>query len=756
MTMQQRQGLLRTTVLVAGITSVGMLLGFVRDLIIASYFGASGETDAFLIAWMIPETAVPLVMEGSMLLLLMPLFARELEEKGSLREFVGRSLLLITTILLLCTVTIVITAPRLVEVVAPGLAMPELATRSVRTTAITVVFLGLCGYMMAALRTRHVFGITATVSTAYNVGIIGTVLFLQGRLGIYSAALGLAVGSALMLLIQLPSYLRHIGPPVLRLRPDRVLLANLVAFVPLSLYTLERQAQVYIERFLGSSLDPGAISHLNYAAKVGQVPMLLTSMVAVVAFPGVARTAVAGRIEDLQLMIHRYARVIAVLILPAMAFLIVAASELVGVLFERGAFSPADTAATASILRIYALGLLGQTLVNIAVLPLFSIRHLRPTAWYPARAALVGLIATTVVSLAALPFLGVQGLAAGNAAGISVLALLLLRGTYRYVGLVDVRAMGALVLRALVAAGATAACCFALIQFLAARTAPILALSVGALVMGVLYLAAGRLLRISEIQELLGSARQRWRRDRGDAVYPSSPVLMYHSIARIDRDLNRVCVSPERFAQQLDWLHRNGLRGVSIRELYQAKERGAASRLVGLTFDDGYRDFLTSALPILERYGFTATLFIVAGLLGGENDWDKEGPRLPLLDKDELREVMARGIEIGSHGLSHVRLAGLDHATLTREVQDSRELLSVLLGEAVDGFCYPYGSLDGPAVRAVQEAGYAYGCGVKVPAAAVSRFSLPRTHVGERDGFLRLTVKRHLYRPYAQTIGRHR
>jgi putative peptidoglycan lipid II flippase len=756
MTMQQRQGLLRTTVLVAGITSVGMLLGFVRDLIIASYFGASGETDAFLIAWMIPETAVPLVMEGSMLLLLMPLFARELKEKGSLREFVGRSLLLITTILLLCTVTIVITAPRLVEVVAPGLAMPELATRSVRTTAITVVFLGLCGYMMAALRTRHVFGITATVSTAYNVGIIGTVLFLQGRLGIYSAALGLAVGSALMLLIQLPSYLRHIGPPVLRLRPDRVLLANLVAFVPLSLYTLERQAQVYIERFLGSSLDPGAISHLNYAAKVGQVPMLLTSMVAVVAFPGVARTAVAGRIEDLQLMIHRYARVIAVLILPAMAFLIVAASELVGVLFERGAFSPADTAATASILRIYALGLLGQTLVNIAVLPLFSIRHLRPTAWYPARAALVGLIATTVVSLAALPFLGVQGLAAGNAAGISVLALLLLRGTYRYVGLVDVRAMGALVLRALVAAGATAACCFALIQFLAARTAPILALSVGALVMGVLYLAAGRLLRISEIQELLGSARQRWRRDRGDAVYPSSPVLMYHSIARIDRDLNRVCVSPERFAQQLDWLHRNGLRGVSIRELYQAKERGAASRLVGLTFDDGYRDFLTSALPILERYGFTATLFIVAGLLGGENDWDKEGPRLPLLDKDELREVMARGIEIGSHGLSHVRLAGLDHATLTREVQDSRELLSVLLGEAVDGFCYPYGSLDGPAVRAVQEAGYAYGCGVKVPAAAVSRFSLPRTHVGERDGFLRLTVKRHLYRPYAQTIGRHR
>jgi peptidoglycan/xylan/chitin deacetylase (PgdA/CDA1 family) len=359
------------------------------------------------------------------------------------------------------------------------------------------------------------------------------------------------------------------------------------------------------------------------------------------------------------------------------------------------------------------------------------------------------------VSLAALPFLGVQGLAAGNAAGISVLALLLLRGTDKYVGLLNVGAMRALMLRALVAAGAAATCCFVLIHFLAARTPALLALSLGALVMGLLYLAAGRLLHISEIEELIGSARARWRRDRGEALHPPPPVLMYHSIARMDRDPNRVCVSPERFAQQLDWLHRNGLRGVSIRELCQARERGAASGLVGLTFDDGYRDFLTSALPLLERYGFTATLFIVAGLLGGENEWD-DGPRLALLDKDELREVRARGIEIGSHGLWHVRLAGLDQATLWREVQDSRDLLSGLLGEPVDGFCYPYGSLDGPAVRAVQEAGYAYGCGVKVPSAAVSRFSLPRTHVGERDGFLRLTIKRHLYRPYAQTVGRHR
>jgi putative peptidoglycan lipid II flippase len=514
MTVGQRQAILRTTVLVSGITAVGTLLGFVRDLSIARYFGASAETDAFLVAWTIPETATPLLMEGAMLWLLVPLFARELEEKDNLRDIVGRSLLPVTAFLLLLTVTILLTAPWLVQALAPGLALPELATRSVRATSLTVLFLGLSGYVMATLRAQHVISITATVYTAYNLGIIGAILLLQERLGVYSAALGVAVGAALMLLVQVPSYLRHVGIPPLKLLPDRVLLTSLIAFVPLSLFTLGRHAQVYVERFLGSSLDPGAISHLNYAAKVGQVPMLLASMVAVVAFPSLARTAVAGRLEDLRLMILRHVRVITVLILPAMAFLIVAAPEMVGVLFERGAFGATDTAATASILRVYSLGLLGQTLVNIAILPLFSIRHLRPTAWRPSRAALVGLVVTAVVSLATLPFMGVQGLAAGNAAGITVLALLLLRGVHRYVGRLEVRTIGAPILRSGLAAIVAAGCSFAVVQLLEERTAPILALCLGAVVMGVLYVAAGGLLRITEIQELVGIARDRVGRRR--------------------------------------------------------------------------------------------------------------------------------------------------------------------------------------------------------------------------------------------------
>ena len=106
-------------------------------------------------------------------------------------------------------------------------------------------------------------------------------------------------------------------------------------------------------------------------------------------------------------------------------------------------------------------------------------------------------------------------------------------------------------------------------------------------------------------------------------------VLMYHSVAEETQDPYAITVSPVRFDRQLRWLHRRGLRGVSMRELLAAADRGDAARLVGLTFDDGYADFANNAMPVLRRYGFGATVYVLAGKLGGRNDWDVRGPRKP-------------------------------------------------------------------------------------------------------------------------------
>lgn len=217
------------------------------------------------------------------------------------------------------------------------------------------------------------------------------------------------------------------------------------------------------------------------------------------------------------------------------------------------------------------------------------------------------------------------------------------------------------------------------------------------------------------------------------------PILMYHAIAAAEEDPNALCVSPQRFEAQMAYLKRRNLRGVSVRELRRAAATGGTRGMVGLTFDDGYENFLQEAVPVLERAGFSATVFVVGGLLGAENSWDLI-PRMKLLGADGVREVSERGMEVGSHSMSHARLHGLRLEALELEVGESRRVLSEVTGEAVEGFCYPYGSLDSRAVEAAREAGYSYACAYK---ARVTRdsYDLPRAFVGERDGTLRLAVK---------------
>ncbi|MFJ8657864.1 polysaccharide deacetylase family protein [Streptomyces sp. NPDC093795] len=221
-------------------------------------------------------------------------------------------------------------------------------------------------------------------------------------------------------------------------------------------------------------------------------------------------------------------------------------------------------------------------------------------------------------------------------------------------------------------------------------------------------------------------------------------VAMYHSITDTAEDPYRVTVSPVRFARQLHWLSDRGLRGVSVRELLAAAAEGRAKGLVGLTFDDGYADFLDSALPLLRRHGFTASVYVLPGRLGGENGWDTAGPRRSLLTEEAILRIAEAGMEIGSHGLTHVDLTMADDAALAAETRRSRELLEEMTGATVDGFCYPYGHVDARAIRAVRAAGYRHACAID-PGPLTSALALPRIHIDERDAALRLTAKRVLH-----------
>jgi peptidoglycan/xylan/chitin deacetylase (PgdA/CDA1 family) len=225
---------------------------------------------------------------------------------------------------------------------------------------------------------------------------------------------------------------------------------------------------------------------------------------------------------------------------------------------------------------------------------------------------------------------------------------------------------------------------------------------------------------------------------------------MYHSISRLEDDPNRLCTSPERFEVQMRYLKRLGLRGISMRELCRAREAGSTKGLVGLTFDDGYQDFLHNALPILESLGFTATVFVIAGMLGSMNNWThhiEPKPQLQLLRADEVREVSERGMEVGSHTATHAWLPGLEPELLQEEVSSSRHTLSELLGQPVEGFCYPYGGVDSKVIEAVRRTHYDYGCTI-FARVAWSVYDLPRIDMAERDTQLMLAVKLRFHSQY--------
>ena len=236
-----------------------------------------------------------------------------------------------------------------------------------------------------------------------------------------------------------------------------------------------------------------------------------------------------------------------------------------------------------------------------------------------------------------------------------------------------------------------------------------------------------------------------WLHDGQLKLRDTPMIFMYHGVADADEDPNQLCVSPARFAEQMAWLARRGLRGVGIAELVDAMRAGRQRGLVGLTFDDGYTNVLETALPVLRRHGFGATAYIISDRLGGTNEWD-EGPVWQLMTADQVRELAAAGIEIGSHAATHLRLAGASPSQLAAEVSDSRISLGALLGTEIRGFAYPYGSMDAAARRAVRDAGYEYACAVEATTAEIGLMALPRLYVGEQDDARRMAVKKLLYR----------
>lgn len=189
------------------------------------------------------------------------------------------------------------------------------------------------------------------------------------------------------------------------------------------------------------------------------------------------------------------------------------------------------------------------------------------------------------------------------------------------------------------------------------------------------------------------------------------PILTYHQIDQAPpkgSPFRSLFVTPERFASQMRWLKRLGYQGLSMSQLMPYLTGERVGRVVGITFDDGYLNNLSHALPILQEQGFASTVYAVSSLLGQSNSWDHDlGIQASeLMDVKALKEWREGGQEVGSHSLSHAHLRALALDGAWREIANSKQQLEQLLSCEVTQFCYPYGQFDASHPALIEQAGY--------------------------------------------------
>jgi peptidoglycan/xylan/chitin deacetylase (PgdA/CDA1 family)/GT2 family glycosyltransferase len=225
------------------------------------------------------------------------------------------------------------------------------------------------------------------------------------------------------------------------------------------------------------------------------------------------------------------------------------------------------------------------------------------------------------------------------------------------------------------------------------------------------------------------------------------PILMYHAFTKNEAETGRFVISGESFARQMNWLHENRYRVLSVSDLAAIRRKGVLpnEKCVVLTIDDGYLDFLTVAEPILRQYGFNATIYLVTRRTGDDDTRDGRGELngRRTLTWDDVQKLKARGFDIGAHTMTHAVLPELTGQEANREISGSRDdLRKHLLPEACT-FAYPYGEYDSEIRMLVSQSGFSAACtvddGLNHP--ALDDFLLRRTEIRGGDSLLRFRLK---------------
>ncbi|HZY95934.1 MAG TPA: murein biosynthesis integral membrane protein MurJ [Candidatus Cybelea sp.] len=434
---RHRVSIAASTVFIMGATFASTLLGFMREVVNAKYYGTRWEMDTFLAAATIP-TILFGVFNGALMSALVPTFSQYLahRKEDEAWRLASTTLNILAIVLTSCALVGYFTAQWYVPLIARGFQGPqmEVAIRMTRWLMPSIVTVSLSGVLSAMLYAYHRFRSAAMVGVAVNVVTIACVVLLSHGVGIYALVLGTVLGLTAQMLVQLPSFL-SIGKyrPIIDLHHPG-LKKIWVMLGPIIVGSAAGQLALFFDRFFASTLAPGYIAGMNYATKLVNFPQqIFAAAIATVIFPllaaqfarenrrGVARSVVTGL------------RIVNFITIPSACALIVLAHPMVQALFERGTFQASATDLTAALLPYAAVGLIALAANVVLTRCCFACHE---TLW-PVTISVVTVLLNVLLSLVWLPTLGARGLLLANSTSQSVQAVLLLMLTARLVSGID-------------------------------------------------------------------------------------------------------------------------------------------------------------------------------------------------------------------------------------------------------------------------------------------------------------------------------
>ena len=397
--------LVRWVATVGGYTMGSRVLGFARDILIASTLGAGPVADAFFIAFKLPNFLRRLFAEGAFNAAFVPLFAGSLERDGraAAKSFAEDVLTVLLWVLLLLVVAAQIVMPWLMHVLAPGFAdEPEKFDLTVQLTRLTfpyILLISLVSLLGGVLNSLYRFAAVAATPILLNLCLIGALLGLSRWTETpgHALAIGVTVGGAVQLIWLVVAASR--AGMALRLRRPRLtpgVKRLLIIAAPAALGAGAAQVNLVIDIIIASLLPPGSVSFLYYADRVNQLPLGVVGVaVGTALLPLLSRQLRAGDAAEAVKSLNRAIEIALLLALPAAVALIVIAGPVIVVLFERGAFGPGESAAAAGALVAYAGGLPAFVLIKVLAPGYFA----RQDTKTPVRIAVLCLLVNVALNL---------------------------------------------------------------------------------------------------------------------------------------------------------------------------------------------------------------------------------------------------------------------------------------------------------------------------------------------------------------------